>query len=107
MDALADKLKLSKNKLSIELNEEITSKVRELYMTDLSLSVMINYQEENEADTYITMSSANDMKSRVGKFIGDEHRITLGSVEMALDCVRRYFDNLPFDEKSDFEIANL
>ena len=103
LDALADKLKLSKNKLSIELNEEITAKVRELYMTDLSLSVMINYQEENEADTYITMSSETDTKSRVGKFIGDEHRITLGSVEMALDCVRRYFANLPFDEKSDFE----
>ena len=103
LDALADKLKLSKDKLSIGLNEEITTKVRELYMTDFSLSVMINYQEENEADTYITMSSENDTKSRVGKFIGDEHRITLGSVEMALDCVRRYFANLPFDEKSDFE----
>ena len=85
LGALADKLMLSKNKLSIELNEEITAKVRELYMTDLSLSVMINYQEENEADTYITMSSETDTKSRVGKFIGDEHRITLGSVEMALD----------------------
>ena len=54
LGALADKLKLSKNKLSIELNDEIATKVRELYMTDLSLSVMINYQEENEADTYIT-----------------------------------------------------
>ncbi len=103
LKALVDNLKLSKNKPSIELNEEIALKVREFYGTDLSLSVMIDYQEKTEADTYITMSSENDTKSRVGKFIGDEHRITLGSVEMALDCVRRYFENLPFDEKSDFE----
>ena len=103
LGSLVDKFKLSKNKPSIELNEEIASKVRESYMTDYSLSVMIDYQAENEADTYITMSSESDTKSRVGKFIGDEHRITLGSVEMALDCVRRYFNNLPFDEKSDFE----
>ena len=103
LGSLVDKFKLSKNKPSIELNEEIASKVRESYTTDYSLSVMIDYQAENEADTYITMSSESDTKSRVGKFIGDEHRITLGSVEMALDCVRRYFNNLPFDEKSDFE----
>ena len=103
LGSLVDKFMLSKNKPSIELNEEIASKVRESYMTDYSLSVMIDYQAENEADTYITMSSESDTKSRVGKFIGDEHRITLGSVEMALDCVRRYFNNLPFDEKSDFE----
>ena len=54
---------ISKDIPSIGLNEEITTKVRELYMTNLSLSVMINYQEENEADTYITMSSVNDTKS--------------------------------------------
>ena len=71
--------------------------------TDLALSVLINYLDNNEADTYITLSLGGKIISRTGKFIGDEYRVTLGSAEMALDCLRRHLSNLPFDEKSDFE----
>ena len=76
--------------------------VSDLYSTDFGLCVLINHTEKNEADTYIALSGTI-MQSRVGRFIGDNHRVTLGSVEMALDCLRRHFQDLPFEEKSDFE----
>ncbi len=88
---------------SLTLNEKIAENCRLSYSTDLALSVLINYLDNNEADTYITLSLNGKLISRTGKFIGDEYRVTLGSAEMALDCLRRYLSNLPFDEKSDFE----
>ena len=88
---------------SLILNEKIAENCRSNYSTDLALSVLINYLDNNEADTYITLSLGGKLISRTGKFIGDEYRVTLGSAEMALDCLRRYLSNLPFDEKSDFE----
>ncbi|MEL0231587.1 MAG: CinA family nicotinamide mononucleotide deamidase-related protein [Hyphomicrobiales bacterium] len=88
---------------SLILNEKIAENCRLKYSTDLALSVLINYLDNNEADTYITLSLGGKIISRTGKFIGDEYRVTLGSAEMALDCLRRHLSNLPFDEKSDFE----
>ena len=88
---------------SLEINEKMSSSMRLRNKTDIALSVLINYTEKNEADTYITLTTDKEIKSRIGRFIGDEHRITLGSVEMSLDCLRRHFNKLPFDEKSDFE----
>ena len=88
---------------SLMLNEKIAENCRLKYSTDLALSVLINYLDNNEADTYITLSLGGKIISRIGKFIGDEYRVTLGSAEMALDCLRRHLSNLPFDEKSDFE----
>ena len=88
---------------SLEINEKMSSSMRLRNKTDIALSVLINYTEKNEADTYITLTTDKEIKSRIGRFIGDEHRITLGSVEMSLDCLRRHFNKLPIDEKSDFE----
>ena len=104
ISVLAKQLGISEDiKSSLEINEKMSSAMRLRNKTDIALSVLINYSEKNEADTYISLSNEKEVKSRVGKFIGDEHRITLGSIEMSLDCLRRYFNKLPFDEKSDFE----
>jgi nicotinamide-nucleotide amidase len=103
LSVLCKNIKINyENKINIELAEKMALNVSDLYSTDFGLCVLINHTEKNEADTYIALSGTI-MQSRVGRFIGDNHRVTLGSVEMALDCLRRHFQDLPFEEKSDFE----
>jgi len=36
-------------------------------------------------------------------FLGGRDWVRLGAVEMSLDCLRRYLQNLPIDQRTDFE----
>ena len=101
--ALCKSLEINhKNQVNLELAEQVALKTRDIYSTDFGFCVLINHTEKNEAETFIALSGQTS-QSRIGYFIGDNYRVTLGSIEMALDCIRRYFQGLPFDEKSDFE----
>ena len=101
--ALCKSLEINhKSEVNLELAEQVALKTRDIYSTDFGFCVLINHTEKNEAETFIALSGQIS-QSRIGYFIGDNYRVTLGSIEMALDCIRRYFQGLPFDEKSDFE----
>jgi nicotinamide-nucleotide amidase len=41
--------------------------------------------------------------TRRSRIVGGREWLRLGAVEMALDCLRRYLQGLPVDERIDFE----
>jgi nicotinamide-nucleotide amidase len=92
-----------KNTLDLKGSDIIASTIRKLFSASYGLSVIIKNTLDNEAEAYISLSDSENITSRIGYFVGDEQRIRLGAVEMALDCLRRYLQDLPFNEKSDFE----
>jgi len=92
-----------KNTLDLKGSDIIASTIRKLFSASYGLSVIIKITLDNEAEAYISLSDSENIISRIGYFVGDEQRIRLGAVEMALDCLRRYLQDLPFNEKSDFE----
>ena len=92
-----------KNNLDLKGSDIIASTIRKLFSASYGLSVIIKNTLDNEAEAYISLSDSENIISRIGYFVGDEQRIRLGAVEMALDCLRRYLQDLPFNEKSDFE----
>jgi nicotinamide-nucleotide amidase len=55
------------------------------------------------ADIFIAIATPQGTVKRQARFMGGNEWVQLGSVEMALDCLRRCLLNLPVDEKIDFE----
>jgi len=92
-----------KNTIDLRGSDIIASRIRKYFSASYGLSIIIKNTLDNEAEAYISLSDSNNVTSRIGYFVGDEQRIRLGAVEMALDCLRRYLQDLPFNEKSDFE----
>jgi nicotinamide-nucleotide amidase len=43
------------------------------------------------------------VKSRRSRILGGREWVRLGAVEMGLDCLRRYLQELPVYERIDFE----
>ena len=92
-----------KNTIDLRGSDIIASRIRKYFSASYGLSIIIKNTLDNEAEAYISLSDSDNVTSRIGYFVGDEQRIRLGAVEMALDCLRRYLQDLPFNEKSDFE----
>ncbi|MBT4204235.1 MAG: competence/damage-inducible protein A [Rhodobiaceae bacterium] len=92
-----------KNTIDLRGSDIIASRIRNQFSVSYGLSIIIKNTLDNEAEAYISLSDSDNVTSRIGYFVGDEQRIRLGAVEMALDCLRRYLQDLPFNEKSDFE----
>jgi nicotinamide-nucleotide amidase len=92
-----------KNTIDLRGSDIIASRIRSQFSVSYGLSIIIKNTLDNEAEAYISLSDSDNVTSRIGYFVGDEQRIRLGAVEMALDCLRRYLQDLPFNEKSDFE----
>ncbi len=92
-----------KNTIDLRGSDIIASRIRKHFSASYGLSIIIKNTIDNEAEAYISLSDSDNVTSRIGYFVGDEQRIRLGAVEMALDCLRRYLQDLPFNEKSDFE----
>ncbi len=51
----------------------------------------------------LAIATANDTVLRRSRVVGGRDWVRLGAVEMGLDCLRRYLQNLPVDERIDFE----
>src|SRR5579883_2441158 len=51
----------------------------------------------------INVADANGTVTRQARLIGNRDWVRAGSVEMALDCLRRHLGGLPVDERIDFE----
>jgi nicotinamide-nucleotide amidase len=92
-----------KNTIDLRGSDIIASRIRNQFSVSYGLSIIIKNTLDNEAEAYISLSDSDNVTSRIGYFVGDEQRIRLGAVEMTLDCLRRYLQDLPFNEKSDFE----
>jgi nicotinamide-nucleotide amidase len=53
--------------------------------------------------TCLAIATATGVASRRSRIVGGRDWVRLGAVEMGLDCLRRYLQGLPVDERIDFE----
>ena len=51
----------------------------------------------------LAIATESDVASRRSRIVGGRDWVRLGAVEMALDCLRRYLQGLPVNERIDFE----
>ena len=51
----------------------------------------------------LAIATEQEVVSRRSRIVGGREWVRLGAVEMALDCLRRYLQGLPVDERIDFE----
>jgi nicotinamide-nucleotide amidase len=51
----------------------------------------------------LAIATANRVESRRSRVVGGREWVRLGAVEMGLDCLRRYLQGLPVNERIDFE----
>ena len=51
----------------------------------------------------LAIATANNVQSRRSRIVGGRDWVRLGAVEMGLDCLRRYLQGLPVNERIDFE----
>ena len=73
-----------------------------------ALAVLVDLDEgadrlEFGGTLYIAIATDKDAVSRQARLLGGREWVRLGAVEMGLDCIRRYLQGLPVDEKIDFE----
>ena len=51
----------------------------------------------------LAISTKQEVVSRRSRLLGGREWLRLGAVELSLDCLRRYLQGLPVDERIDFE----
>jgi len=73
-----------------------------------ALAVLIDLDEGADridlgATLWIAIATEHDKAFRRSRIVGGRDWVRLGAVEMGLDCLRRYLQGLPVDERIDFE----
>ncbi len=51
----------------------------------------------------MAIANAEGVESRRSRIYGGRDWVRLGAVELGLDCLRRYLQGLPVNERTDFE----
>jgi nicotinamide-nucleotide amidase len=91
-----------------ETAEAVARAARRLTGSTHALAVLIEVDEgpdriEFAGTICLAIATANDVASRRSRIVGGRDWMRLGAVEMGLDSLRRYLQNLPVDERIDFE----
>ena len=73
-----------------------------------ALAVLIDLDEgadriEFAGTVCLAIATETEVASRRSRIVGGRDWVRLGAVEMGLDCLRRYLQHLPVDERIDFE----
>ncbi len=73
-----------------------------------ALAVLVDLDEgadriEFAGTICLAISDGVDAESRRSRIVGGREWVRLGAVEMGLDCMRRYLQGLPVNERIDFE----
>ncbi len=73
-----------------------------------ALAVLIDLDEgpdriEFGGSICLAIAAGSEVASRRSRIVGGRDWVRLGAVEMGLDCLRRYLQNLPVVERIDFE----
>ena len=94
----------------VEAAERAARAARQRTDATLALAVLIEIDEGIDridigGTICLAIASENDVMSRRSRMLGGRDWVRVGSVEMALDCLRRYLQGLPVDERIDFEKA--
>ncbi len=69
-----------------------------------ALAVLLDVDEGADAGSVcLAIATDRETVSRRSRVVGSRDWVRLGAVELALDCLRRYLQSLPVDERIDFE----
>ncbi len=91
-----------------EAAEAIAKAARATTGATHALAVLVDLDEGTDridfgASVCLAIASGHDAVSRRSRIVGGRDWVRLGAVELGLDCLRRYLQNLPVDERIDFE----
>jgi nicotinamide-nucleotide amidase len=94
--------------LSAERAQAVAGAARAQSSATHALAVLIELDEGSDridlgGTICIAIATEKEVVSRVSRMLGGREWVRLGAVEMALDCLRRYLQGLPIDERIDFE----
>jgi nicotinamide-nucleotide amidase len=88
--------------------EVIARAAREQTGATHALAVLIEIDEGTDridlgGTICIAIATEQEVVSRRSRMLGGREWVRMGAVEMSLDCLRRYLQGLPVDERIDFE----
>ena len=88
--------------------EKVASAARQETGTSHALAVLIDLDPgadriEFAGTICLAIASNGEVASRRSRIVGGRDWVRLGAVEMGLDCLRRYLQDLPVYERIDFE----
>jgi nicotinamide-nucleotide amidase len=110
--ALHKALDFSEVPLAGELTQEMTEAVTRAALQHASathaLTVLIDLDDGPDridfgGSIHIGIATAEEFVFRRSRILGGREWLRLGAVELGLDCLRRYLQNLPVNERIDFE----
>jgi len=110
--ALHKALDFSEVPLAGELTQEMTEAVTRAALQHASathaLTVLIDLDDGPDridfgGSIHIGIAIAEEFVFRRSRILGGREWLRLGAVELGLDCLRRYLQNLPVNERIDFE----
>ena len=88
--------------------EMVAAAARAAAGSSLALAVLTDLDEGTDridfgASICLAIASEQGVVSRRSRVVGGRDWVRLGAVELGLDCLRRYLQALPIDERIDFE----
>ncbi len=94
--------------LNVETAAAVAHAARHQTGATHALAVLIELDEGADRIDFggvicLAIAAGQEVVSRRSRIVGGREWLRLGAVEMALDCLRRYLQGLPVDERIDFE----
>jgi nicotinamide-nucleotide amidase len=94
--------------LTEKIAETVAQAARRQTGATHALAVLIELDEGADridlgGTIYLAIATEKEVVSRRSRMLGGREWVRIGGAEMALDCVRRYLQGLPVDERIDFE----
>jgi nicotinamide-nucleotide amidase len=91
-----------------ETAEAVARAAREEARASHALAVLIEVDDGPDridfgGSIHLAIAAAEGAASRRSRILGGREWVRLGAVELGLDCLRRYLQDLPIDERSDYE----
>jgi nicotinamide-nucleotide amidase len=91
-----------------ESAEAVARAIREQTASTHALAVLVEVDEGTDridigGTVCLAIATESEVASRRSRIVGGRDWVRLGAVEMGLDCLRRYLQGLPVNERIDFE----
>ena len=99
---------LISGEMSRETAEAVARAARAETRASHALAVLIEVDDGPDridfgGSIHLAIAAEEGVESRRSRIYGGREWVRLGAVELGLDCLRRYLQGLPIDERSDFE----
>lgn len=110
MAQIAEALQLAPAPVSLEWAATVAQAARQQCGATHALAVLIELDEgADRADLggtiCLAVADGAAVATRRSRIVGGRDWVRLGAAELALDCLRRHLQDLPVDERTDFEKA--